>query len=35
MRYTAQKKFQLFLERYDSRADARLDDTLEITYQKK
>ena len=23
------KKFQLFLEVYDSRADARLDDTLE------
>ena len=29
MRYRDQKIFQLFLEVYDDRADARLDDTLE------
>ena len=29
MRYTAQKKIQLFLEWYDSRADTKLDGTLD------
>ncbi len=29
MRYTAQKKIQLFLEGYDSGTDARLDSTLD------